>query len=96
MRNKYINTNMRLWERENYWIEPTCWSGIHLGITSSFPDYMVFQHYVLTQMSESGHYVLARTSWQGRPGQDFTSCLRRPRQDVLARTFMSYCTSAPS
>ncbi len=34
------------------------------------------------------------TSWSGRPGQDFASCLRG--QDVLTRTFVSYCTSAPS
>ncbi len=47
---------------------------------------------VPSQTSESGATDPCPDSsiWDG------TSCLRRPDQDVLARTFMSYCTSAPS
>ncbi len=51
---------------------------------------------VLSQTSESGSPGQDIMSWLRRPGQDFASCLRRLGQYVLARTFMSNCTSAPS
>ncbi len=43
-----------------------------------------------------GQDVLSQTSEMGRPSQDVLARTLCPVSDVLVRTFVSYCTSAPS
>ncbi len=47
-------------------------------------------------MSQLRHVVLARTSWLRQLRWDVLARTLRPVSDVLARTFVSFCTSAPS
>ncbi len=56
--------------------------------------YMKGQKYNRTQ--SPGQDALSRTSHVRRLSQDVLARTSCPDSDVLARTFMSYCTSAPS